>query len=437
MPPQPRDASQRSHADRASGPLPASLVAELLAIIIITSQLITVAGRAGQGAMFAGLLALIVVSRTRIIRSLGAFWLLLFPLFAVLSTIWSSSPGITLSYSLQLLVTLASGLIIASAISLRPFIRTLFWAATIACVASLIVGTKGSSAQGPVLIGLLGSKNNMAACANLALLTAIAILSDRRQAAPLRLIAALSSPLPLMIIAQSHAASIIALSAVAILLFLLLWGFSRLGRQAKLFALALMVVATPPLAVALPQLSAAGEDYFMTTFQKDKTLTGRTYLWEVAKESIRQRPILGWGYKYLWMSYSPSAVGMLRSQKIKDPRTFSMHQTYLEAAADLGVVGLSLLLITFIAGSLTVLWRSLTEGGPANIFSAVFVITLIIRSFTETIFGPFFAYGTILLALFAYAMFKHMRSPGPETDTTVDERRRRGRSSGSMRRAEL
>jgi exopolysaccharide production protein ExoQ len=152
------------------------------------------------------------------------------------------------------------------------------------------------------------------------------------------------------------------------------------------------------------------QQYVLGTFGKDSTLTGRTYLWQVAEEKLAERPTLGWGYKYLWMSGSDAATGMMRSQNVSDPRTFSMHNNYLEAATDTGLVGLGLLLTTMLASMLGACVRAVVQGSRNFAFLAVLLLQMIVRCSGDVIIGPFYGYCAILFAMFGYSLFGD-RSP--------------------------
>jgi exopolysaccharide production protein ExoQ len=79
----------------------------------------------------------------------------------------------------------------------------------------------------------------------------------------------------------------------------------------------------------------------------DRTLTGRTFIWDFALYEIRRSPLLGWGYQSFWLvgSDAPSivdAIGWVKSMP-------EAHNGYLDTMLEMGFVGLALLVIFLIA----------------------------------------------------------------------------------------
>lgn len=374
-----------------------------LSVVVIVLQLSSSLGPLVPAGVVACSAGMLVILRMRAITG-RALWFAAFPAMALLSTLWSPSPSLTVYYAIQLCLTIFSGYLILAALELRSFVLVLFVAAIIVCVVSMIVGTTGPSVKGPVLIGLTGSKNAMASCANLAVFAGLAVALDRAQPGKWRLAALIAIPLGIYIIATTRAATTIILSGVMPFILLILFLIHWLPARARLPMLGLVVLLCVATLLAVPDILTQSQDYLLQSFGKDPTLTGRTYLWDVAHGWIGDRPWFGWGYKYQWMSYSPGAIGMLRSQLVVDPRTFSVHQTYLEAEVDTGLVGLILLTATIAVGTTLALWRAAFHGGIVNAFVATFLIGLVVRSFGETFFGPFYAYATIMIVLFGYSI---------------------------------
>ncbi|MEH3046358.1 O-antigen ligase family protein [Sphingomonas adhaesiva] len=350
---------------------------------------------------------MMVLMREKLATAGRTIWLTIFPVFCLLSTLWSDGSRITFYYSIQLIITVLSAYLVYLAVDLRRFLVVLLLSSAAICMFSILSGKMGPSTKGPVLVGLTGSKNAMAACANLALFAGIAVLFAREQAWPSRLVALATIPMALFIISTTRAATFILLSGVMPLFLLAFLTINWLPVRARLPIILLILLIAAAGIVAAPAIIAYAQDEVFTTFGKDQTLTGRTYLWEVAREWAQERPWFGWGYKYQWMSYSPGAIGMLRSQQLVDARTFSLHQSFLEAQVDTGYVGLALLVATIAIGTVASLWRALFDGGIATAFAATLLLSLIIRAFGETLFGPFYAYGPITFALLCYAIKPH------------------------------
>ncbi len=378
-----------------------------LAVLMLTLELATTIGAIVPAGVTGCCGLMLILLRDRLPAVGHTVWLAAFPAFAVMSTLWSGGSSITLYYSIQLAITIFGAFLIYLSVDLRRFVVVVLLASALVCVLSIMSGNMGPSTKGPVLVGLAGSKNSMAACANLAMFTGIAVLVDRKQDGRWRLVALASIPIALFIVATTRAATFILLSGVMPLFLLAFLGINALPVRARLpIVLMTLVIAAVGVAVA-PTVIAYVQDEVFTTFGKDPTLTGRTYLWDVARGWASERPWFGWGYKYQWMSYSPGAIGMLRSQQVLDARSFSVHETFLEARVDTGFVGLALLVATIVVGTAAAIWRAIFEGGIPNALSATLLLNLVIRAFGDTLFGPFYAYGPIMIALFCYAVKPH------------------------------
>jgi exopolysaccharide production protein ExoQ len=77
----------------------------------------------------------------------------------------------------------------------------------------------------------------------------------------------------------------------------------------------------------------------------DSTLTGRTIIWDFAKDEIARRPLLGWGYQSFWfVPESPSieAPGFVKMMP-------NAHNGYYDTMLEMGYAGLALLLVFIVA----------------------------------------------------------------------------------------
>ena len=388
----------------------------LLGAVLLFVELGNTMGQVIPPLACTAMLGMAVVQRHRLLPGLPKFlWIGSFPAFALMSTLWSATPSLTLYYATQLGLTAIYGYVLWATLDLRQFICTAYAAALLTCLVSVAVGTTGPSDSGLVLIGITGSKNAMASAANLALLAGGAILFDRAQSARWRLAAIPGVILGTFLIATTHAATTVMLSALTVAGAAFFWAIRYIPREWRLPLLALSALLLAPAAVYRHELTDLAQDYVFKTFHKDRTLTGRTYLWDVAKEQIAERPVAGWGYKSLWMSYSPAAIGMLRSQQVTDARTFSMHQSYLEAWVDTGIIGLMLFAATIGTGTLAATMRALYRPSVPLAFLALYLANLLIRSTAETLTGPFYVYYTLLLALVAYAVHGNLRAENEQS----------------------
>ena len=76
---------------------------------------------------------------------------------------------------------------------------------------------------------------------------------------------------------------------------------------------------------------------------RDPTLTGRTLLWHEVWELVRERPLLGYGYGAFWAESSEPASLLWEAIGWAVP---TAHNGYLELLLELGVVGLTLFVLS-------------------------------------------------------------------------------------------
>ena len=138
---------------------------------------------------------------------------------------------------------------------------------------------------------------------------------------------------------------------------------------------------------------------------KDATFSGRTLIWEMIREHIAQRPLLGSGYGGYWVGPNPSSESYIMLQKLYVYPTES-HDGYLDIINDLGYVGLICLLgylLLFLRQSLALLKIDQTQ---ALLFLALLFHQLIIN-LTETTWLQTASFNFVIMAL---AMFSLARA---------------------------
>ncbi len=360
-----------------------------------------------------GLIGVLILRYPQTFLEIIVHWwpLLLLPLLATLSALWSHLPAVSLRYGLQFLFTAIMGVALARLLSPRQFIIALVLSMFVFLVLCILDGSEGSSIQGPVLIGLTGSKNQIAYIGYLLLLSALTLVMLRGLSPLLRWIAILCLPLALFILAQSNAATAVVLGAVGAALLIALAVLERLPRSGRLATLVGAVVIVSPLLFVIPEL-LAGMNYFLVeTLDKDPTLTGRTLLWDRADDLIAQRPLLGHGYKVIWMGDSTETIALQRLTGIMDGRTFNFHQAFRDVAVDTGFVGLTVFALTMAAGGVKYLMRIVLSPSLPIAFFAVVFLTMIARAFTENIIGPFSLHTILFFAAATYAFAAEQTAP--------------------------
>jgi len=324
-------------------------------------------------------------------------WLL--PAFALLSTMWSHAPGYTLRFGLENVAT--AGCAVLSAMLLKP--RPLLVALTISLMATAAVSVAlGRTTFDPfsdaiVFVGVFTSKNQVGFFSSLMLLASVSLVIDGRQPVPARLlgVGAGIASLPLLYLSRSatSGASVIVAMA-ALFLGLLLSRADRFARARMLFVCFVIL-----LFAAAPLIAAGGDtaDFLLAALGRNAKLTGRTDLWHYAVHIVANQPVLGYGFQAFWLPGQIDAEGLWAQFGIASRTGFHFHNSYVEAAVELGYVGVAVLVWTFLGILIgTIRWSWQDRSVPAAFFVAV-MCCLIARSVTEVDALPQFQVGTFML----------------------------------------
>ncbi|WP_157004482.1 O-antigen ligase family protein [Brevundimonas nasdae] len=267
---------------------------------------------------------------------------------AMVSAIWSAEPGVSGRFGLQLLLTIGVGAILVVTCPPERLLRGLFLACALVLVLSILSGRQGQSLSGPVLIGLLGSKNEMGTLCFLLLGAAASVGVSEAQPRPLRL---LSAPI----------------AALA----------------------------------ALYLVKAFSTGAVVDVLHKDAGLTGRDYLWAHADALIGAEPLLGHGYRSTWLGHGVDTIGLLRWAGLQSGEGFSFHNSYREWLVDFGFVGAGLIVLALGVGIIRTLIRASQQGvTAAQLFFASIGVVFAVRAYFEYVFGPFSS-STILVVVVA------------------------------------
>ncbi len=359
-----------------------------------------------------GLFGLIIAARPA--ESLQAFlrwWpLLLTPLLAFASFIWSDLPAASARYGFQLLFTAFAGVLIATLLKPHRFIVVLFLSMFVFCLISIASARQGVSTSGMVLIGLTGSKNQMALAGFNLLIPAIAVALMAESSKWLRLLAIPGSLIGLFVIATTSSATAVLLAAAAVPGLIALHVMQRFTPAARVGSFLLITLIAIPLIFLAPEISN-GIDTFMTdVLGKDPTLTGRTYLWAQAEQLIERRPVLGYGYQAIWLGESADTLGLLRWAGVSDGRLFHFHNTYLQVAVDTGYVGMAAFVAFVIAAAVAGFGQAIWSPTTATSFFFLNFLLAVVLSFTDVILAPM---QPRTLLLFVCAIYLFWRPPNP------------------------
>ena len=273
-------------------------------------------------------------------------WVPVFALvgWAVLSGVWSESPGgwmFTLGvFGLGITFFCIASLLVDSHQKIQQFLRA-YWIGGLfgsgAGILALFLGTRSVGFGGdPNFFGLLQA-----------------------------------SMIPLTVYYRRHATTDRMRWAYTFILLFVLAGAAGAGSRSGLIGGAIAIVGTmvtrPGLnpvrrgGVAIGSLFVAGFAFLVGFVANPANLqrgfadrgAGRLDLWTVSLDLIRENPILGYGLGQLRTIIAPNLLLTPGSQHLTDSRAeVSAHNTWIELAGDLGVVGVVLFLLVVVVALL-------------------------------------------------------------------------------------
>jgi O-antigen ligase len=197
--------------------------------------------------------------------------------------------------------------------------------------------------------------------------------------------------------ANSRSSTSILCMSLAVALFLAL---GSLRQRAHLIMRRVMigVVLVCAAALILQQAGTSLTTVVAESYGKEGTLTGRTWLWKDVIRLGMERPFFGAGYGGFWV---PSIYPKLSPQVDNGPA--EAHNGFLETFANLGLVGVVLLLAT-IAQSLAsaaVVIRTDFEYGRLRL---VLLLVVVVMNYSEATFPRgthLWWYGFLIAAVYA------------------------------------
>jgi len=267
----------------------------------------------------------------------------LVPLFAMISTIWSSAPLNTLMAAFQLTMTVFVANLIGRGLTTRHIMLALLIAQGFGCWMSLMnLGIGFMPAQNALngtLIGIYGHKTALGYSAILSALALISWLFFAKRSAWGVLYAALVGPIVFW------TASLTAILGYAgIFLLLVLRSIQSLNPLHARRVFAIVTVLFCGLTLSATLAFSFYEEQVLSALGKNATLTGRTVLWDQAYKAWADMPVVGIGFSAFWHSEAyASDVAFVHAYV--DDRVDGFHNAFIEAGVALGLIGFSMILV--------------------------------------------------------------------------------------------
>lgn len=301
------------------------------------------------------------------------------PIAALASTAWSAYPSATFYYAFQLLMTTLVALLICILFRLEQIVELVFWGMLLAALATIaavvtqpwigidLVGnwrgyfpTKNVLGDAMVLMVISAAclflQKRWRLVTGAAILLGLFLIFKTRSATPILSIMITLAPLPFVYALMKSWSSFLALTGLALI--------AAAGFGTALF-FAMAYVGLSPIDVVLSWVG------------KDRSLTGRTMLWDLAEAAINERPWLGWGYGAYWIN-PPSE--MLQVFYRTGQRLTHFHNNFVDANVHLGIIGPILLSLGIIVATTRALRIVFTSDQPIDIWRLLVIIQVAIQT---------------------------------------------------------
>lgn len=329
-------------------------------------------------------LAFLVIRPHRTIRTaMKAKAILGLSFLCVVSFVWSDFPELTLERISSYMQMFTFSLYVASRFGSRQSLNLLVYALTITVLSSLFMAIALPSLgthvhEGNIVAkGIFIHKNTLGVHMVLSSLLYLEFLLYSKGKSIFYAAGLLLSIL-LILLATSKSALGNLLVGIAAVFF-----YNRLRAKGKL----LVIIVDFFLLILIPTVFIIATNWFeiLESIGRDPTLTGRTYIWEYALESIKHNYLLGHGYSTFWIPGIGNASEASRQyfQGVWVPP--HGHNAFIDVLLSTGIFGLLFLVISFVSSYFGTLRNILFSRRLEDMWHLALLHFLIIYSMTETI----------------------------------------------------
>ena len=383
--------------------LPAIDWAGAYAFVLFTAMLFIVQLGTYGAILFSLLTIVYATARRRMLPDVlrGRWFLLVFPAFALLSTIWSDVPLETFKHSAEFGLTIFAALLLVSSRNQRSVLLGIFAAFAIYVVVSLVVGnvvdigTNGATA----VAGLNDSKNEQAdtAATGFVISASLFVMGLRSRSVLQCAITAAVAAVEIYAVVAAQSAGALAGTAIALATLGLLLLLNVVGRAARATVIGVIGVCATSIAVIFIAFTGDVLEWLATAFGKDVTLTGRTYLWGRARDLLAENPVFGKGFGAFWQQGNLDAEGLWQFAGITNREGFNFHSTVYDVLVSLGWIGMIIFGLMLIAGLALVAADYVRRPTLLACFWLSMAVYLLIRMPVESIGFNEFYFSTVLL----------------------------------------
>jgi len=361
-------------------------------------------------------------------------WLLVVLGWFAVSGIWSVAPSLTARNGLLIALMSAAASFMVAALGPVQSLRALLVACRVLLVASwaayLLVPSVGRTQevyQTGALEGIFVQRNVAAFFCVVAIISFVIAAAVRLDGvAPGRASAWAVAAFCTLLATSSSTGLAVLLACAGVLALLVLASRAQSPPRRRALA-ATAVLPIVGLALWLPyNLGIVSE-----LFGRDATLTGRSVIWAVVENEVALAPWGGYGYGALWTAGVPLTERMWSQAGFA---FYHAHSAYWDYLAQIGVVGLLLVLTILLATTWRAVRALIQERAPIATWPISICICLLLYAIDEQSFASQF--GWVLLVMASTMMLpaaKEKSLVGPSW--TRSGHRPRSRAGGPMTRA--
>jgi exopolysaccharide production protein ExoQ len=339
------------------------------------------------------------------------------PAFAILSVIWSEAPSESLRFAGEFVATVIIGLLLSSARSQESVIRGLTLAFLIYIVVARVGGGTvgiGVGAGGEAFSGLTSSKNLLGDIASTGLIVSMAalVMAARQRRWEWLAIGGVAAGLDFFTVVATRSAGALLGLGMGLAAMLALTPLVYAGKVIRGWVTCAVALCLIIGGLFSRTLSAALIDFGANLFDKDPTLTGRTYLWYRAADLIQEKPLLGRGYYAFWRQGNLDAEGLWRYFGIDNRGGFTFHNTLVDILVTLGWLGALVIFAVVVVGMAALIRKFVMRPSLSLVFWISILLYQLVRTPIETIgIAPFY-FSTVLAFAALGAAFRRSR-PAP------------------------
>lgn len=327
-------------------------------------------------------------------------WVMNYRLFAIFSalvlfsTIWSLEPAKTFPRSLFLIFSIYSAIFMFYALGSYRALRLLnyvFITLALITLISIIVFPSISihhDMHYPSVRGLFSHKNVMGRLFVLGFFLSLYCLIVNR----FNMVDFIALFLSLSLVILSLSGTSVSVLLFSFLVFLILLFIHKFKSISYLFVFSVYFLF--PIFFFFFYISGYF-DSVLSSFNKDPTFTGRTFIWQtLINDVLPNEPLLGYGYRAFWSSYYGTYSFDWGLGEYVPP---SAHNGFLQTAVDIGIFGF-VIVISILANFLK---KSLNgyfiTGSPFYVFTLSFFTCYFVINIFEVFM---FDYGELSVVLF-------------------------------------